>query len=130
MPLYFNSRCFLIMENSFATRLKQLRQQKGLSQSDLGDLVKVHYTHIGKYERGESSPSLDTLILLAECLNVTIDYLARGNEENAAVASIADRDLLQMFQATEKLAPEEKETIKKFLDAFLMKQKLKEQLIS
>lgn len=117
-------------EDGFAKRLKQLRQQKDLSQSELGELVKVHYTHIGKYERGESSPSLETLTLLADALNVTIDYLARGNEESAAVASIADKDLLRMFQDAEKLPTEEKEIIKKFLDAFLMKQKLKEQLIS
>lgn len=118
------------MEDSFAKRLKLLRQQKGLSQTDLGDLVKVHYTHIGKYERGESSPSLETLTLLATHLNVTIDYLARGNEESAAVASIADQDLLRMFEDVEKLPNDEKETVKKFLDAFLMKQKLRQQFIS
>lgn len=118
------------MEDSFAKRLKQLRQQKGLSQSELGDLVKIHYTHIGKYERGESSPSLETLIALAQCLNVTIDYLARGNEENAATASIEDKDLLRMFRDVERLSGDEKDTVKKFLDAFLMKQKLREQLIS
>ena len=118
------------MKETFAHRLKRLRQQKDLSQTELGEIAKVHYTHIGKYEREESSPSLDTLVLLAECLGVTIDYLVRGNEENAAVASIEDKDLLRMFAESEKLPDDEKETIKKFLDAFLIKQKLKEQLVS
>ena len=118
------------MEDGFPKRLKILRQQKGLSQSELGALVDVHYTHIGKYERGESSPSLETFVLLADSLGVTIDHLVRGNVEDAAVASIADRDLLRMFEESEKLPADDKETIKRFLDAFLMKQKLREQLVS
>jgi len=111
--------------NEFATRLKRLRQEKGLSQSELGDLAKVHYTHISKYERGESSPSMETLILLADCLGVSLDYLVKGNESDAAIANLADKDLLKMFEMAEELPSEEKEAMKKFLDAFLFKEKFK-----
>jgi len=116
--------------NKFSLRLKHLRQEKSLSQTELGELAKVHYTHISKYERGESSPSMDTLILLADCLNVSLDYLVKGNENDAAIANLADKDLLKMFEQAEKLPTEEKEAMKKFLDAFLLKEKFKKQLAS
>ena len=38
----------------FAERLRELRKQKDLSHSELGERAEVHYTHIGRYERGVS----------------------------------------------------------------------------
>ena len=60
--------------DGFAQRLKDLRKQKNLSQTDLGQLAGLHYTHIGRFERGTSRPSGDTLKRLAEALGVTSDY--------------------------------------------------------
>ncbi|WP_232369972.1 helix-turn-helix domain-containing protein, partial [Xenorhabdus lircayensis] len=48
-------------EKGFAQRLRELRRQKGLSQSELGKLAELHYTHIGRFERGTSRPGSDTL---------------------------------------------------------------------
>jgi len=116
------------INQGFAQRLKELRQQKGLSQTELGNKAEVHYTHISKYERADSSPSLETVILLADCLGVTLDYLVKGSQDDVAVASLNDKDLLRMFEEAEKLPDDEKEAMKKFLDAFILKQKFKEQL--
>ncbi len=41
-------------EAGFAARLLSLRKQKNLSQTELGKIVDVHYSHIGRYERGIS----------------------------------------------------------------------------
>ncbi|WP_230578205.1 helix-turn-helix domain-containing protein, partial [Xenorhabdus bovienii] len=62
-------------EKGFAQRLRELRRQKGLSQSELGKLAELHYTHIGRFERGTSRPGSDTLKRLADVLDVTSDYL-------------------------------------------------------
>ena len=45
----------------FAQRLKELRKQKGLSRTELGTLAELHYTHIGRFERGASFPGRETL---------------------------------------------------------------------
>lgn len=113
-------------DNDFPERLRQLRTQKNLSQSELGEKAKIDYTHIGKYERGLSNPSLETLVLLADALGVTLDYLVKGNEEDAAVARLADRDLLKMFEEVEKFTPAEKEHVKYFLDSAIAKKKLQQ----
>ncbi|MBC8954993.1 helix-turn-helix domain-containing protein [Xenorhabdus sp. PB62.4] len=111
-------------ENGFAQRLRELRRQKGLSQSELGKLAELHYTHIGRFERGASRPGCDTLKRLADVLDVTSDYLLEGAETEAAKARFEDRELLRQFQAVEQLPEEDKEVIKKLLDAFLTKKQL------
>jgi transcriptional regulator with XRE-family HTH domain len=113
--------------SDFATRLKQLRLQKGLSQSDLGKITNTHYTQIGRYELGKAKPSSETLKLLADALDVSSDYLYDGVEEDAAVANFQDRDFLRMFEEAEKLPENDKTLIKEFLDAFLMKRRLQKQ---
>ncbi len=115
------------MKNGFPQRLRDLRKQKNLSQTDLAKIVGVHYTHIGRYERGVSSrPSADTLKRLADALGVTIDFLLEGATENVAKARIEDRELLKQFQEIEKLSNGDKTVIKILLDAFLTKKKIQE----
>ena len=60
---------------NIADRLLILRRASKLSQSELGDKVEVTRDTIGKYERGEGSPSLDTACKLANVFEVSLDYL-------------------------------------------------------
>jgi transcriptional regulator with XRE-family HTH domain len=62
-------------------RLVQLRKQRGFTQEELG--IKVNSTKgtISNYENGHSTPPGETLVLLANVLNTTTDYLlGRTNE--------------------------------------------------
>lgn len=110
----------------FAHRLVDLRKQRQLSQTALGEQVGLHYTHISRYERGISRPSADTLTRLAEVLGVSTDYLMAGAPDAQARARVADRELLRQFQEVEQLAEEDKVLVKKFLGAFLTKKHLEE----
>jgi transcriptional regulator with XRE-family HTH domain len=108
----------------FATRLRELRKAKDLSQTQLGELADLHYTHIGRFERGTSRPSGDTLKRLADVLGVTSDYLLEGAPDAAAKARMQDHELLQQFQAVEQLPDDDKHVVKRLLDAFLTKKQL------
>lgn len=110
--------------DGFATRLRDLRKQKNLSQTEMGLRAGLHYTHIGRFERGASRPSGDTLKRLSDALGVTSDYLLEGSTDEAAKAKFEDRELLQQFQEVERLPEEDKHVIKKLLDAFLTKKHL------
>ncbi|MCU5771730.1 helix-turn-helix domain-containing protein [Erwiniaceae bacterium BAC15a-03b] len=110
-----------VIDTGFAQRLRELRRQKGLSQSELGKQADLHYTHIGRFERGASRPGSDTLSRLADVLGVTSDYLLEGASTEAAKARFEDRELLRQFQEVEQLPNEDKEVIKKLIDAFLTK---------
>ena len=112
--------------DGFARRLRELRKKKNLSQSELGSLVGIHYTHVGRYEKGTSRPSADTLKRMASALDVTGDYLMEGSVNDMARSRLEDQELMAQFQEVEMLGDEEKKVVKIFLDAFLTKRKLRQ----
>lgn len=66
----------------FAERLKELRKEKGLTQSQVGAHLGMSQQNYRRWEVGERSPSGETLIKLADYFDVSIDYLVgRKNEK-------------------------------------------------
>lgn len=112
------------MADGFAERPRSPRKQKNLSQTELGKLDGLHYTHIDRFERGVSRPSGDTLKRLADALDVSSDYLLDGSAEKAAKANFEARELPRQFQEVERLPEEDKTVVKKLLDAFLTRKQL------
>ena len=89
-------------------------------------MVGIHYTHVGRYEKGTSRPSADTLKRMASALDVTGDYLMEGSVNDMARSRLEDQELMAQFQEVEMLGDEEKKVVKIFLDAFLTKRKLRQ----
>lgn len=107
-------------------RLKTLRIQKELSQTELGNLASVHYTHIGKYEKGLSIPATGTLQKLSEALDTTTDYLLEGATDDLAIDRLSDKELLAQFQVVEKFPEEDKAIIKRLIGSFIAEKRLQE----
>ena len=60
----------------FGRNLKAERNRKGFSQDGLAAKTGICAgKHIGKIERGETNPSLLTIISIMETLNITFDKL-------------------------------------------------------
>lgn len=57
------------------TRLKELRKSKGITQIALQMQTGIEQSLISKFESGERVPPTETLVLLAEFYNVSIDYI-------------------------------------------------------
>lgn len=55
--------------------LKKLREKKGISQMELGDVINVSAAAVSLYETGQREPGFDTLIKLADFFSVTTDCL-------------------------------------------------------
>lgn len=63
-------------EYSFAQRLKELRERRGLSQTDLGNKVNVNPNRISNYELGlRRNPPIEIIRLLCYGLGCTADEL-------------------------------------------------------
>ena len=60
---------------TLAQRLKELRTNKGISQSYLADILGRTQQAVGKWEVGKAEPDTATLSKLASYFNVTTDYL-------------------------------------------------------
>lgn len=56
-------------------RLRELRKEKGLKQSDVALFIDSTPQAIANYELGKREPGIKQLILLADFFDVSIDYL-------------------------------------------------------
>lgn len=54
----------------FGKRLRELREERRLSQEKLADLAGLHRNYIGNIERGENGIGIDNIMLLARTLKV------------------------------------------------------------
>ena len=64
----------------FKDRLKALRKEKKLTQSELGSMLNYGYTAISNYESGRNEPSIKDLKKIAAIFNVSMDYLLCVND--------------------------------------------------
>ncbi len=64
----------------FKERLKTLRKQKGITQSDLASILNYGYTAVSNYESGRNEPSIKDLKKIAEYFDVSLDYLLCVND--------------------------------------------------
>lgn len=100
-------------------RIKQLRKDKGWTQKELANRIGTSPAQLNKYESGHNTPPLDKLILFAEVLTTTADYLITGNvSENVPISNTR---LVQRLQMIDQFDPDEKETAIKLLDALIAK---------
>lgn len=66
--------------NPFGRRLQALRERRRMSRKALGELVGLSKGMIGRYERGEHVPDIQTAMRLAAFFGVSIDYLCGLND--------------------------------------------------
>lgn len=71
MAICYNS----IMVCVFKTRLKELRLERNLSQTELAKCLQVSQATIGKWETGDRKPDLESLMKISVFFGVSADYL-------------------------------------------------------
>ncbi len=59
----------------FSKRLNETRKNKGFTAQKMADQLGLALRSYQFYEGGKRSPSLDTLVKIADILNVSTDYL-------------------------------------------------------
>lgn len=114
------------MAKGFATRLKKLRRERGLTQKDLANLVGCETVLISRYERGEGLPKFDTLVALAQTLRVSTDEIALGRDPAEAGKELPIHNvlLLERFQELESLPREDQAMVIGLVDAVIAKHKV------
>lgn len=63
-------------EKNIGQRIKYRRNEKGISQRDLADLIQRNVSAVCKMEAGESSPSFIQVALIADALECSLDWIA------------------------------------------------------
>jgi len=101
--------------------IKDGRKNKNMSQQNLAEIAKVHYTNIGKYERDEAVPSSAVLNRIAQALELSSDYLMNVTIGDKAYNEIKEQELLIQFKKIDKMPEDKKSLLKEFLDSFIFK---------
>ena len=80
-------------QETIGQRIKDLREIKGLTQVELGEKLFVSDKTISKWEKDKSEPDSNSLVKIAECFSVTLDYLLTGNDPEVENESISKMEL-------------------------------------
>lgn len=74
------------------TRLKQLREARGLNQQRLAAELNVSQAMISKYELGLSEPDINTIRKISELFGVSSDYLLEISDEKISISTVGLSD--------------------------------------
>lgn len=66
---------------TFGEKLQSLRQKAGMSQDALAEKLDVSRQAVSRWERDETMPETDKVVVLADLFEVTTDYLLRDRPE-------------------------------------------------
>ena len=94
---------------AFSDKLRQLRKQRGLTQTEFGKLFNLSKQTISGYEKGESNPPMESAQRFADYFNISLDELM-GREKTASLNS---------FNNLPSLTPKDEREIAKDLEAML-----------
>ncbi len=95
-------------------RIKELREEFGLTQKELAAKIGNVQRNISNWENGSSEPDCETLVRLADVFGVTMDELFGRNEA-------PDRGALQSepyYKLIKRLNDRQSDALKSFLSAF------------
>lgn len=101
-------------------RIIQLRTAKNWSQDDLAREIGASRVMIGKYERADSSPSIEVIIKLAEVFDVSIDYLL-----GSGLTARYDTDILLRLDELQSMPADERQRIFDYMDLVIRDYKAK-----
>lgn len=65
----------------FGEKLRTLRKQQGLTQTELATILGTNQSHVGKLEKGTRSPSVEVLMQIMQIFKVSCDQLLMDERE-------------------------------------------------
>lgn len=105
---------------TIAERIRLIRQQRKLSQTELAEKSGVNLKSLSRYELGTSVPPADLLKQIADSLGVSTDSLLSDHQ-----TSIKDTALLEKFEVIQDMQGETRDMIVNFLDLAIRDHKAK-----
>lgn len=63
------------LPKKFGAKLAYIRKSQKLSQMKLAEIVDMNFNYIGQIERGEANVTINTMVILADALNVEVKEL-------------------------------------------------------
>ena len=101
---------------SFGKKIRERREAKGLSQSELARQLGTNHSIIGKYERDEVKPTIDVVKKIAGILETTVGYLLGESDD---INLLKDPTMLKRLNDINHLPDKDRDNILYTLDGLL-----------
>lgn len=79
-------------------RIKELREDKGITQNELANILQVSRQSLSNYENEIVEPNISTLIKMADFFNCSLDYLTGRTKEKYNL-NIFDKETRELPQS-------------------------------
>jgi transcriptional regulator with XRE-family HTH domain len=106
--------------------IKRIREEKGLTQQSIADLIAMHRSNYSRVETGDRDLSIDAIGKIAKYFNMTIDQLVNFEGDIPQEVTIEDKSLAEQVKLIQGLELEEKNMVFKMVDTFLTQKKFKD----
>lgn len=100
----------------FGRKIQQLRKDHKMSQPELAKLIGTSGTIIGRYERGEITPSIEVARKIAEVFDVTLDSLVA---EKDMPDLLKDQSMIARLSALQNIPDEDRSRILFVIDGLI-----------
>lgn len=87
--------------------LKEIRLEKGLTQKAVADYIGCSPVVYSRYETGDREPSIDMLIKIADCFNVTLDEIIGRSKTDESGLSVYEKTLLTAARNADERAQQD-----------------------
>ena len=111
-----------------AERIKQLRKKKGISQSELAEVIGVKNNTVSTWERGTRKPDFEALNLLSDYFEVSFEYILGSSDKEEGRVKPTQDELDQL--ALSALADDLYDNMKKYCQLSTKSQKMIDALIN
>lgn len=106
--------------SEFCNVLKQLRQEKGITQKEIAEILGISQAAYSLYEKGQREPKYEMLEKIADFFNVSVGFLVSGRKDYIyeRISTPFNIDILELFPEISTITDEceKKQIIKQISD--------------
>ncbi|MBD5469105.1 MAG: helix-turn-helix domain-containing protein [Lachnospiraceae bacterium] len=101
--------------NDLGCRIKRLRKNKKMTQQELGAIIGLHGSNVGRIEQGKIYPTSDVLLNICHYFSVSCDWLLTGEDQTEQSYS-NNTDEQNFLYAFRQLPATDKNEIKELIE--------------
>lgn len=111
---------------SVGKNIRKVREQKGMTQQQIAELINMHRSNYSKVESGQREPSIDALQKIAKYFSMTMDELVNLKGKVPVEEKIEDQTTLEQVRLINDLDKDDKAMVFRLIDTIVTKKKFKD----
>ena len=83
-------------------KISKIRKMSGMTQEELAEKMNVSRQTISKWEKGSSSPDLESAVAFCELFQISLDDFIKGDQSEKKEEKISLQDMIRINRRTQK----------------------------